>query len=108
MLKDTPEDDLIYPTKVYIIFEQEAAKKLARELKEFRLPDDSKAYFKSTCEPSNIQWQNHDSTEKSRAAGFTGSIIMVGLFLTASFLMAYYEDSIEDILLKKYYNPLDC
>jgi len=61
-MHDTPFEDLTRPTMVYITFEQEEGRNLMNRFRKLPLGDGSIAVMSQAGEPSNIQWQNLDST----------------------------------------------
>ena len=80
-VSDTPFEDLIIPSMVYITFEQEEGRNLMNTFQKLPLGNGTTAVMSQASEPSNIQWQNLDSTSSTRAFGYLFTIAsVVGLF----------------------------
>ena len=80
-VSDTPFEDLIIPSMVYITFEQEEGRNLMNSFQKLPLGNGTTAVMSQASEPSNIQWQNLDSTSSTRAFGYLFTIAsVVGLF----------------------------
>jgi hypothetical protein len=89
-LYDTPFEDLTRPTMVYITFEQEDGRNLMNKFQKLPLGDGTIALMNEANEPSNIQWQNLDSTSSTRVYGYLFTIVAVFGLFSCSLVFEYF------------------
>jgi len=90
-IKETP--NLTIPIKAFVTFEQEEGFNLMKKKKKLKFGN-SIVKMREADEPSNIQWENLDSTSNLKFWGFLRIMAIMVVLFSLSIVLDYSTDQV--------------